>query len=430
MDVRARRRAGRSLAAAGALVLTAALTPAVSAQSQSEPQPDPAEVPESRGIERVCPPPGDDGLPLTPTERTFTDSEGVHGDAIECAGTYLLTQGYDDGTFRPGEPITRAQMATFVATWIEIATGEVLAFDDDAEYFPDVAGAHADAIRKLAEAGIVEGRADGTYGPNVTVSRGQMARFLANAIDYADTFEVNGTMPPANDTDFFDDTDDSAFEADVRRITAVGIAQGIGERSYGVGYEVTRGQMASFLMRGADYADRGQRWLPTAVVGEYLVPLSGLSVVDAEGAEGQGELGAAGQATITVNAFDNLLEFELDVAEFSGPYASYGGVAIHLGDPGENGDAVIPLATGAQLEAATDGIVTGTVSQLDVSHRFADLVEAPHDYYVLLTSDGYEDGAARGQLAEEPADEPDEEAPIDGEEPPGDEVPIPGPPER
>ncbi|HSK22154.1 MAG TPA: S-layer homology domain-containing protein [Egicoccus sp.] len=422
MDVRARRRRGRSLAVAGALVLTTTLASGVSAQTQPGPE---ADEPQSRGIDRVCPPPGDDGVPDAPADRQFSDSEGVHGDAIECAGTYLLAAGYDDGTFRPAEPITRAQMATFVANWIETATGEDLAIDPDADYFPDVAGVHADAIRKLAEAGIVRGRDDGTYGPAVTVSRGQMARFVANAIDYADTFEVNGSMPPADETDYFEDTAASAFEADIRRITGVGIAEGTGERTYGVGHEVTRGQMASFLLRSADYADREQRWLPTAVVAEYLVPLSGLSVVDEDGTAGQGELGAAGQATITVDAFDNMLEFTIDVSEFSGPYASSGGVAIHLGEPGENGEAVIPLATGAQLEAAQDGIVTGTVSQLDVSHRFADVVEQPFGYYVLVTSDGYPDGAARGSLAEEPVEDP-----IDGEEPPGDEIPIPGPPEE
>ncbi|MBS3940766.1 MAG: S-layer homology domain-containing protein [Actinobacteria bacterium] len=421
MDVRARRRAaGRSFALAGALVLTATLTPAVHAQTQDE---SPAE-PESRGIERVCPPPGDDGVPLVPGDRQFSDSEGVHGDAIECAGTYLLAEGYDDGTFRPGATINRAQMATFVAKWIETATGETLAVDPDDDYFPDATGVHADAIRKLAEAGVVAGRADGTYGPAVTVSRGQMARFIANAIDYADTFEVDGSMPPTDDTDYFDDTAASVFEADIRRIAGVGIAEGVGERTYGVARDVTRGQMASFLMRSADYADREQRWLPTAVIAEFIVPLSGLVVVDEDGNPGQGELGATGQATITVDAFDNMLEFEIDVSGFSGPYASSGGAAIHLGEPGENGAVVIPLATGTQLQAAQDGIVTGTVSQLDVSHRFADVVEDPFSYYVLVTSDGYPDGAARGQLAEEPA-----ESPIDGEEPPGDEIPIPGPPD-
>ncbi|MFA9446064.1 S-layer homology domain-containing protein [Egicoccus sp. AB-alg6-2] len=424
MDVRRRRRAPqRTLALSAVVALTAALAPAALAQTTG---PE-AGASEERGIERVCPPPGDDGAPLEPGEPRFADAQGTHGDAIECAADYLLVSGFTDGTYRPGAAINRAQMATFVANWVEVATGEELPFDPQAAYFPDIAGGtHVDAIRKLAEAGIVSGRADGSYGPGASVTRGQMARFVANAIDYADTFAVDGSLPPADDTVYFADAVGSAFQADIQRIAGVGIVQGDSSGDYGAARRVTRGQMASFLMRGADYGDREQRWLPTAVIVEFLVPLSGLTVLDDDGRPGQGELAGRGEATITVDAFDGVLEYTIDVSDVSGPFASSGGAAIHLGAHDENGPAVIPLATGAQLDAASDGVVTGVVMEMDVDHRFAELVEDPFGHYVLVTSDGHPDGAVRGQLLDAGEDEDDDE--LEVADPPGEIVPPPGQP--
>lgn len=47
--------------------------------------------------------------------------------------------------------------------------------------FPDVPADHwaADAIRIVKEAGLMTGRADGTFGPNEPVTRAQMAAILS-----------------------------------------------------------------------------------------------------------------------------------------------------------------------------------------------------------------------------------------------------------
>jgi hypothetical protein len=61
-------------------------------------------------------------------------------------------------------------MATFIANTVERGPGDVR--------FPDVATDHPHAVGISAMAGIAGGFADGTFRPNEPVTRGQMATFL------------------------------------------------------------------------------------------------------------------------------------------------------------------------------------------------------------------------------------------------------------
>ena len=115
-----------------------------------------------------------------PIDATFPDDAVVHQPNIRKLATAEIVVGRGDGTFGPGEAVTRAQMATFVSRSIEWILGEEL---PEGEAFPDVTGTHEASIRKLAAAGVVTGFDDGTYGPALPVTRGQMASFLARGLD-------------------------------------------------------------------------------------------------------------------------------------------------------------------------------------------------------------------------------------------------------
>ena len=77
------------------------------------------------------------------------------------------------------------------------------------------------------------------YGNAVT--RAQMAMFIDRATD----------LPPT-DEDFFDDDDGATGEAAINRLAAAHITGGCGVRRYCPHDQVTRGQMASFLVRTLD----------------------------------------------------------------------------------------------------------------------------------------------------------------------------------
>lgn len=344
-----------------------------------------AQVPETRGIDRVCPAPvtTDD---TDPDAEAFPDLGDIHGEAISCAAAYGIVSGFEDGTFRPGEPITRGQMATFVASWLTAATGRALPEPDEVA-FSDVEGSvHASAIGAVAEAGIVGGREDGTFAPNETLTRGQFTRAVVGAISYADIFAVGGPLPPEGGEVTFTDVEGTTFEATILALAGVGLAGGTGDGAFAPQAPVTRGQLATFLMRAADYLDRHQRWRPTALSGALLV--ADLRLPD--------DRGPRGTATLSINAFNGTLAFSLDLSEAPGPYGE-DGAAIHLGDPSDGGPLAIQLVGPEGLEEGTGGVVTGVVIESDSAVRFADLLHAPGDAHVRVATDA---GTLRGTLRE------------------------------
>lgn len=110
---------------------------------------------------------------------------------------------------------------------------------------------HAD-IEWLASNGITLGcnpPLNTRYCPDRTVTRGQMAAFLARALDL-----------PAAASDSFVDDDTSIFEADIERLRAAGITAGCNPPTndrYCPDHPVTREQMAAFVRRALGLSSVG-----------------------------------------------------------------------------------------------------------------------------------------------------------------------------
>ena len=435
----------RAVVLALALVLVITAVPAtglVGASARAE-EPEPVEP---RGILRVCPEASDDeegsadddagadadddgegaGSDPASDEPRFTDLDTPHAASILCAAEYGLVSGYPDGTFRPGEPITRAQMATFVAAWLRTATGTVLRTPDEPAFDDVAASVHGPAIEAIAAAGIVTGRADGRFDPEASLTRGQFTRAVANAISYADVFEIDGPLPPAVTEPVFTDVADTTFEATILALAGVGITSGLGDGRFDPTAPVTRGQLATFLLRAADYLDVYQRWAPTALEpvayqGELIALLEALPDPDEpdDAGEGDGDDQGAGQeqddgdegaeptpveprsigeVTIAIDAFGGLLEGEVLVTELIGSTSQEARLELHRGAPEPGAQPVLVLA-----ESLTPA---GTATALEVfeaasRERFAMLIEADAPLVALLVTDDQPDGIAVATL--EPA---------------------------
>jgi len=120
--------------------------------------------------------------------------------------------------------------------------------DDSGRFIDDDASVHEAPIERLEALGITRGcnpPVNDRYCPTANVSRGQMAAFLNRAL----------TLPAATTTDFFVDDNGSVFEADINAIAQAGITLGCNPPTndrYCPGDNVTRGQMASFIVRAVD----------------------------------------------------------------------------------------------------------------------------------------------------------------------------------
>ena len=177
----------------------------------------------------------------------FTDvsPSNVHNFSIACAFELDLTEGTSATTYSPDQPVSRAQMATFIANVLE-KVGVALpqtppdAFDDDNGI------EHELAINQLAALGIIEGKGGRTYDPSGNVSRGQMAKFLVGAFEAA-----TGTDATPQSDHFGDDNGDT-FENDINTGFELGLFVGTSSTTYSPGVDVRRDQMATFLVRLVD----------------------------------------------------------------------------------------------------------------------------------------------------------------------------------
>jgi hypothetical protein len=215
----------------------------------------------------VCPPPEGDGTAPT----TFDDlGTGPHAANVECMAGYGIARGGGDGSYRPAADVTRAQMALFIVRFLTTA-GVELQRGGGGATFGDTAGIpaeHRDAIERLAHAGVVRGQSESSFAPNATISRAQMATFIGNAIDLADNGSVDRSAPPDASRDHFRDDDGAFHEPAIDRLAEQGIVAGVAARTYQPAGNVTRAQMASFIMRGASYLHEIGAWAPTQDAGE------------------------------------------------------------------------------------------------------------------------------------------------------------------
>ena len=122
------------------------------------------------------------GIPLyTPPQPTFTDVPATHTfyQYIETAAYEGIVSGYSDGTFRPGNDVTRGQLSKIVvvaAAWPLV--------NPPTPTFTDVPTNHTfyTYIETAYDHEIISGYADGTFRPGNNATRGQISKIVYNAV--------------------------------------------------------------------------------------------------------------------------------------------------------------------------------------------------------------------------------------------------------
>lgn len=171
-------------------------------------------------------------------QTTFSDvpAGSEMGQAVSSLVSRGIISGYQDGTYRPNQAITRAQAAKILAGVLKLDTAKAQATFTDVP----VSYEHYGAIAALAEKKILNGYTDGSFKPNEPITRAQMAKIVANAFELSSVFE---TLP------FTDVNRQAESFRYINALYSYAITTGTSASTYSPGNRVTRGQLAVFIAR-------------------------------------------------------------------------------------------------------------------------------------------------------------------------------------
>ncbi|PIC67971.1 hypothetical protein CSV78_04040 [Sporosarcina sp. P16a] len=167
---------------------------------------------------------------------------GVHyyEPVLELAGRGVV-KGYDDGTYRPNASVTRAQSAKILAHVLDLDTTNVKdpGFSDVKKGTP-----YYGPIAALAQAGYIKGYEENgvkSFKPNDNLKRSQMAKILTLGFDLEESALAADRFKDVKPTD--------AYAGYVAALLALDITTGTTPTTFAPNGLVTRGQMATFVVR-------------------------------------------------------------------------------------------------------------------------------------------------------------------------------------
>ena len=201
--------------------------------------------------------------PSTPTSRDacpsgmpsagFADTRGsVHERYIDCMAWWGITTGVAPERFAPQDDVTRAQIATFLYRTLD-ETAQ-LPSRAPRTSFRDVAADHTHVlgIETLAGLGVIHGTDANRFSPGRDATRGQMASLIVRMHEEV----VGRQITPSSRS--FPDIAGSPHETNIRKLVSLEVTTGFSDGTFQPSGSVTRGQMATFVMRYVEHlADEG-----------------------------------------------------------------------------------------------------------------------------------------------------------------------------
>jgi hypothetical protein len=314
--------------------------------------------------------------------RDFSDvgMDSVHYDDINCLAYYGITTGMTADTYDPGGHVTRWQMALFL-TRAAKAAGIDLGDAMDMG-FTDLGTAGADgvmAINTLASNGIMPGRTATAFDPQDLVTRADMALHLFRLLDLALDSVLIDMLPDSaeGNTDGVGKIEHSDFDGDgigirvddyfgdVRRtlpahmddiigaVYELGVTNGVngmvGENGiFNPQGNVTRAQMASFIMRAMNHTNLRPEGLTAQQTAGGSSGETQVSVRDADFAPISEQRVEVMSSSYADDAFDRsgrcIGRF---TSTFHPSFEGFGKCEIDLGDPQTDADGNVTMAPGS-----------------------------------------------------------------------------------
>lgn len=145
--------------------------------------------------------------------------------AISTLANAGIVKGDPAGTYRPGDPITRAEMAAIIARFGD--------FKEGGKTFNDISGHWAQKYIELAASnGWINGNPDGTFKPNNNITRAETVAMINRVLD-RQTKDVSDLLPVSQMTNWSDNMDTAKwYYRDMQEATNNHKAERVGNSIY------------------------------------------------------------------------------------------------------------------------------------------------------------------------------------------------------
>ena len=116
----------------------------------------------------------------------FTDQADIKVDAevVDTLVSLGIVEGFEDGSFQPNATVTRAQMAKMIYV-LRTGKSDASAYNDDKTSFTDIGSHWARGYIKYCQSlGIIAGKSSTIFAPNATVTAQEAAKMLLVTLGY------------------------------------------------------------------------------------------------------------------------------------------------------------------------------------------------------------------------------------------------------
>ena len=166
----------------------------------------------------------------TQYDKTTSSFSDIKDGAWCCRAVSTLTnmgiiKGYTDGTFQPNKSITRAELATIIARFAKL--------DVNTKTFSDITGHWAQKSIELAAGnGWINGYEDGTFRPNNNITRAETFAMINRVLD-RQTESVSDLLPTSDMNMWSDNLNENAwYYKDVQEATNYHKCDRVGDSVY------------------------------------------------------------------------------------------------------------------------------------------------------------------------------------------------------
>ena len=207
----------------------------------------------------------DPNVPVVPSDPDDDDDDEDEDDDVfvpnwlNTEDHYSYIVGYEDGTIKPNNNITRAEVATIFYRLLTDSSRE--RWYTDSNSFTDVADDswYNEPVSTLSRMGIINGYEDGSFKPNAPITRAEFTAIATRFFDYSARY----------DGAFYDVSAGSWYADYIQAAVDMGLVEGYPDGGVHPGSNITRAEAVTIVNRVLNRVPHEDHLLSTRVMNTW-----------------------------------------------------------------------------------------------------------------------------------------------------------------